>query len=241
MKKLLLALALLVGCQTAGAYGVGVTGAGAGAPGTATMSGSVASGTVIVVGIVSGGAPCASWTVSDTVNTGNYALLSSTTGACFFWIIANATGTPTISVTGSGGYYLSLTAAQLTGWVSTPTADATLAASYGATSATISESPITSTHNNEFLLTTAYYPTTYATGTPSGWTVLGGGGLCSSCVAYSFEATSGTTNNFSQTLNASVTWVAVTAGIYDGSSGVTHGMLFSNGKPLLSNGKPVFN
>jgi hypothetical protein len=233
MKKLLLGLLLMGACSSAFAtYGVGVTGSGSGSPGTATMSGSVASGTVVVVGVVSAGAACSGWTVSDTINTGNYTLLSSTTGACFFWKIANATGTPTLSIGGSGGSYLNLTAAQLTGWVGTPTADATLANPFTATSATIGASPVTTTHNNEFLLATAYYPTTYATGTPSGWTVLGGGGLCSSCVAYAFEATSGTTDNFSQTLNASVTWNAITAGIYDSASSTTGVTVVVNQVPV---------
>lgn len=225
MRRLVALLLLLFGgWQTANAYTVAQSAFGSGTTtAAATFSSSVAAGSVIVTSVTAG-TDCTGWTVNDTVNSGNYTFGSSNTGgACFFWIVANATGTPTVTVTASGGYSINMFVHQLTGWVGTPTADATLATPYTATNATIAESPITTAHNNEFLWTEAAYGATFATGTPSGWTVIGGSGLCNYCVAWAFEATSGTTNNFSQTLNASTTWYGVTFGIYDLPAAVTGG------------------
>lgn len=204
-------------------------------PLTIAFGSTVAAGSVIAVS-TQNSASCSGVTVSDNVNSGDYSVLASFSGnqPCFFWIVANATGTPTITVS-SGSSTIAATAIQVTGFVGTPTADSVLTQTYSGTGSTLTASPITSTYNNEILLLNPSYYGANGSAAPSGWTLAGGQSYCSpGSAAYAIEATAGTTDNYSCAISSSETYYITVGGIYDSSGGVSSVTAGSSGLLTIS-------
>ncbi|MGA7524688.1 MAG: hypothetical protein WBW84_19725 [Acidobacteriaceae bacterium] len=168
-------------------------------------------------------------TVSDNVNSGNYTLLNShldansASGLFIYAKVVNTAGTPTVSVSESAVQYGHLDIARYTGFIGTPTFDATMNATgpFIGTGTAISCSPITTNFANELLISASARSSVGLTSiTPSGWTPYDGSSY-GSTMYYAVETTQGTTNNFVATLNASASWQNVFAGIYGASVGTS--------------------
>lgn len=193
----------------------------AGTPPTLTAGASIPAGSLIVV-IMAGNVSAA--TITDNVNSGSYTVVGtySNPTAAIFYKVANATGTPSITIGNTSSNYITADISAYTGFTGTPTLDPHYTAeTFSGTSATLTGSPITTNYSNELLVIGTEYPTTFGTGTATGWTALQGnwnnGGA-----GYAILPTSGTTNNFSATINASEPWKLNLAGFYDaGAAGYT--------------------
>jgi hypothetical protein len=222
--KYLATLALVTFCGNAFAgLTVSQSAKGSGANPTATFSSSVSSGSVIFAIIAANGWAGTLPTVTDNVNSGSYSQLgcyhNTSYGylVCEYWIVANSTGTPTVSVSYSG-YYATVYVGQVTGFAGTPTADSSIVADFSGSGTTISVSPATTNYNNEIMLIGLTTSGGFGTSGSGAWNTLGGCTAAYNCPAvYSIEVTSGTTDNFSATLSASSDWIALLGGIYDGS------------------------
>jgi hypothetical protein len=158
-------------------------------------------------------------TVADTVNTGNYSQLSyysaGGNGLAIYWKIANATGNPTITLTGGGGYSY-MTCGRISGFTGTPTVDSALTATNTATGTTPN---INATNNfaNECMLVAWEDNSGYGqqmTGY-SGWTDATTTSVGQQPGFYAIENSAHTTNNFSGTSSPSEQWWLLLGGIYD--------------------------
>src|ERR1700685_4751388 len=133
--------------------------AGGGPPPATTFNTACSIGDVLVCQVISesGGNP-GTITVSDNVNTGNYAPLNSyvdagtSTGIAWFFKVANASGTPTVSCTESSNQFGQLIIARYNGFLGTPTADTSMTGVVTGTTTSVSCSRITTNFNNELLL-----------------------------------------------------------------------------------------
>jgi hypothetical protein len=170
----------------------------------------------VIVAITAGGSVPGSQAVSDNINTGAYSLLASfpTGQISMWWIITNASGTPTVTMTGAGGFTF-FSACAITGFVGTPTSDIAIQATATAVSGTVAINA-TSNFANEVMLI-GWYPssTTFAdqlTGY-TGWTDIITQNVGSQPGFFSVENTL-TTNNFSGTFTSGH-WFLQLAGIYD--------------------------
>ncbi len=204
--------------------------AGGGPPPSVAFNTAVSIGDVLI-GVVhseSGSSP-GTVTVSDNVNSGNYSPLNSyldsgtSSWIGIFFKVANASGTPTVSVAESNNLFGKMNILRFNGFVGTPTADATMDATGPFTGATtaVSCSPITTNFNIELLITGNVRSSgSYTSANITGWTAFDGATFGSD-VYYAVEATSGTTNNFAGTLGSAGAWQSVFAGIYDAGGGAT--------------------
>ena len=198
-----------------------------GSPPSITL-GSVASGSVIIVTSQNDTHNTSAETWSDNVNSGNYSLLADYTGGAepgIFWIIANATGAPTITCSGSLGT-VNATAFVVTGWQGTPTKDTSITAAWGATSAVLTATPLVTGQNNEILVAIpSYGGGAYGTGASTGWTI------SNSCpdspawdhgyAAYAIGVNAGRSLPISAAISASTAWTMTIGGIYDDTSAAT--------------------
>jgi hypothetical protein len=178
-----------------------------------TLSGSVGVGQVVLLFATGGGLPGTA-TVSDNVNTGNYSVLASfvAQNMMIFWKIANASGTPTISMASAGGF-TDIWGMGVTGFAGTPTADTSINATATGTSTTPTINA-TSNFNNEIMLVavgTAYTQSVTATGWLAGTTSTDH----NYNAMYAIEASASTVNNFNGSWAASQAWALQLAGIYD--------------------------
>lgn len=185
------------------------------------ISSTVASGQVIVVfatyGVSSG------WTVSDNVNSGNYTLLAnySSPDMAIYWKVTNASGEPSISISGTMGYSYASSLA-ITGFVGTPTLDTAIINTATGTSASEAINA-TSNANNEVLLIAQVNSSVFVANlTVTGWnSATTGSSNLAQAGWYAIEPSAGTQNNFSAALGSSYTWYVQLAGIYDPSSSGT--------------------
>lgn len=202
-------------------------------PGTCTIGGTVGPGQAIVV-VTSAGTITS---ITDSVNSGDYTIIASYSGEGRIWLmIANASGTPVISLNGTTSY-MYVSCAAITGFVGTPTVDTSFSPSTATGTGTVQSLNVTSNFNNEALLILQNNSANYTTNlTVSGWT--GMGVISTSQVGwYSIEATAGTANNWSATMNASYTWYVLVAGIYDpGASASPNPLIGPGGHPLIGPG-----
>ena len=188
-------------------------------PFTATFTGSVGIGQLMLVFFQGFTTP----TVSDNVNTGNYSLLASysTPQLSLYYMVTNAAnaGSTTVTVTGTGYVFVWMMA--VTGFVGTPTIDATLGQPTAtATSATAALS-MSSNFPNEILLMNvggASQGPLSSNVTVTGWSPGTAGANSLLNAFYAIEAAP-TANNFSGTLT-SQQWFLQGAGIYDLVAGV---------------------
>lgn len=185
-----------------------------GTPWTGTFTGTVGTGQVMLVFFQGFTTP----TVSDNVNTGNYSLLASysTPQLSLYYKITNAAngGSTTVTVTGTG--YVFAWVFAVTGFVGTPTIDATLGQPTATATSAAPALNMASNFNNEILLMNVggatQLPVT-ANITVAGWTAGTANPSSLRSAFYAIEATP-TTNNFSGTLT-SQQWFLQGAGIYD--------------------------
>jgi hypothetical protein len=160
-------------------------------------------------------------TVSDNVNSGNYTLLNTQSDAgsssrlYLYSKVANATSgsAPIISVSQSNAQFGHLCVARFTGFVGTPTVDASLATNkFNSVSTTaVSCTPITTDFNTELLICGAFYGSSIFPSVPTGWTTITSDGA----TFYAVVPTSGTNQSFVGTLNTAIAWQTIFAGIYD--------------------------
>jgi hypothetical protein len=130
--------------------------------------------------------------------------------------VCNAAGTPTVSATlTSPAYGTLVSASRWTGWVGTPTVDASIGAQNGGTGTAITITPVVTNFNNE-LLVLQTYTASYISAAPSGSSSLQSGGGARSY--YTAKATAGTSATVNATTNASAAWNALLVGIYDAVS-----------------------
>jgi hypothetical protein len=239
MRKLL-PLLLLWACSPAFATLSYVNGAyETGNPaGTCTISSTLGVGQVIVA-IAKGGSLSSSSTVSDSVDTGNYTLITSAGSGhqWMWWITTNASSSSYVVTLGTqGGSTVYWKCFAITGFVGTPTLDSAILNTATGSGTTMAINA-TSNFNTEFLFVNAFNDTsgTSTPGSATGWTQLPG---AFSMGYYAYEATSGTVNNLSASLSPTNTWYLQLAGIYD-NTGAKPSFVISNGHALMSNGKPV--
>ena len=166
-----------------------------------------------------GGSPI-STAVADNVSSGAYTLLGQQYDSVShiqndtYWKIANATGTPTVTLTAPSGY-CSLSLLQVIGFTGTPTADSAIANTAAGSTATVAINA-TSTQNNEIMIANAFSLGGYFSATPTGWSANLAGGTYGGWDA--IEASSGTANNLSATLSAAGDWAVILGGIYDAAA-----------------------
>jgi len=194
-----------------------ITSSGAGnsgsSPHTTTYGAALAIGNVGVA-FVTNNSGSGAFTVSDNLNgsyTELYSYYSSALGynVTLWWVVVNTAGTPTITVTGTGGYF-QVSCSGFSGFLGTPTSDTAIQANYSGSSTTsISISTITSNYNNELMIVTPANNITYIPTAPTGW------GTGYAALYCSIQSTAGTNAPFNGTFAASCTWDAIVAGIYD--------------------------
>jgi hypothetical protein len=190
-------------------------------PSPVTFTSSVASGTVIVVQMWITGLSTnnpGTITVTDNVNTGAYTQIGATYFDSYsenylaqFYKVANATGTPTVSVSyANPNTETDMIVSQVTGWAGTPTVDpsAYQTANGGSAGGTAVVVDVSTAHANEILYATLN-DSSYDSAYPSGWTNMFSGRFFNAIVA------SPAANNLSATLGASSNWAIMTGGLYD--------------------------
>jgi hypothetical protein len=188
-------------------------------PGAVVANSACAIGDALCVKVQAGTAVALTPTISDTVNTGNWTAVGTPIADAtnsnweqWFWIRANAAGTPTISVsnlakTGTLDYV------RISGFTGTATLDtgATIQGNFTGTATTaVSASPLTTNFNNEVCLA--------ANTSGAGFTVQPTGNWTSQTASHLYtniEAASGTSINFTATLSASSWYDLATMGVYD--------------------------
>ncbi len=180
-------------------------------------------GDVLICEFVGGAADQGVTTVSDNVNSGHYTLLNyqydaTTTTSNGIWLkIANAAGTPTVTITQTNPDYGSLYIARFNGFIGTPTVDASLAPNKfnnASSTTTVLCSPVTSNFNNELLLASFYANSAQTSATVANWTAVDGT-TYGTLFYYAVVPANGTNNSFAATLLNPVPWQSIFAGIYD--------------------------
>lgn len=191
-------------------------------PGAVVANSACAVGDALCVKVQAATAGALTPTVSDTVNTGNWTPVGTpiqdATNASWqqwFWIRANAAGTPTISVsnlakTGTLDYV------RISGFAGTATLDtgATMQGNFSGNATTaVSASPLTTNFNNEVCLA--------ANTSGSGFTVQPTGNWTSQTASHLYtniEATSGASIDFTATMSASSWFDTSIMAVYDAAS-----------------------
>ena len=196
---------------------------------TILLGGSVSIGDLLILSYAnyySGGA--ASMTVSDNVNSGNYSLIAvsildggSPECVLVAYKVCNASGTPTATITPSGGAGTNgrVGYTHWNGFVGTATAltavpDASSA--YG-TSTALNSGSFTTSKNAEFVFGyTDTGSTSYATPpTSNGWTQNLNLGQTGTTIYSQIGVNASTVVQLNGTLSSSATWHAITQGFYD--------------------------
>ena len=145
----------------------------------------------------------------------------------FFQCPTGSASLPLVTLTMQNASYGVIVIEHYTGFVGTATLDSTIIQQLAkpTNQSSVTFSTITTGYNNE-ILGICGYTTSYLPSTPSGWTVSGTPNV-SPFAFYAIETSSGTTNNFSQTLNASAPYDAVLFGVYDNPSSALTGNSYS--------------
>jgi hypothetical protein len=177
--------------------------------------------------------------ISDNVNTGNWNVQYTTWVAGspnqlkgFAWIVANATGTPTVTL-GSSVVYNNgfLNYLRFNGFSETPALDGLVQASTNTGTAVTGS--FTSTGTNELVLGMTFGGGSYSS-PPAGFNKVNNVSQGDIVSPYWLENTSGQSNSFSGTLNASTTWTLVLAGFSSGAVAPAIGALIQVVGPGVS-------
>jgi hypothetical protein len=203
---------------------------------------SVSPGQVIAIQIAANSGTFGTVTMTDNVNSGSYAATgaefydsTNTVVINWYWKVADATGTPTISISTTGGTPNKITAVVISGFVGTPTIDSaarsTFSATTAATTLVCSPIPATTATNEIYLMGAAVPAGSYwnSSSNPS-WTAF------EQFDSYAIGTSSGT--NFSTTITWGATSVsdALVVGIYDAASSCTNSGYTSTGTIATPNG-----
>lgn len=204
-----------------------------------TLSGSVSVGQAIVV-LISSSASFAAPTVSDNLDAGNYIELEGTDAeglsTYLYYKVVTTAGTPVISASTPSD--AEIVANYVSGFLGTPTADSTVAATNSSAGSSTMTINAASNFNNEVLLISLETSASGMSGA-SGWTYWVG---CSdfSCVGWYAIEDAPTSNNFSLTLDGDGTWVVAVAGIYDAGVAGPSILIDPNGHPIVDpTGHPI--
>lgn len=183
-------------------------------PISCTLSASVSAGAILV--ILESNGPLAGLTVSDSVNSGTYEVVenifvSGIGSVALAMIEPNATGTPVIEATNTSSSGMGIAALNVVGFAQTPTVDSSAYLTGTGSGTAVSETPA-SNFNNEILFC-GMNDGSFVSGTPSGWTGIGG------IAWYKILATPASAP-FNATLGSSTGWLYLNVGTYDGSAAV---------------------
>jgi hypothetical protein len=202
-----------------------VSGSGSSVTQTIVLANSVtASTSITVVGILAASNSAAYSSITDSVSSGQYGHLAHVNDSTnantldIYWLQANASGTPTITVVSTGFQFYTAFGWIVNGFAGTPTADSATygsngtayAATVAATTLAISSLPVTS-NNNEILLGIGNGGGGFISSFP-GWTAAAG------LSAYTIVNTAGTDKSGTITFGASAVSDFLISGIYDGAA-----------------------
>lgn len=194
----------------------GVSGSGGNPPTATAFSGACSIGDLLIATVWGASGPN-TFTVADTVNSGNYTSLMKVedgTNSLYlymFWKVANAAGTPTVSTTGMSNFG-QIDVARFNGFVGTPTVDSALTnTTFTGSTTAVSMSPIVNNFANEVVLV-GWDSGSFFTSSPSTYSILAGS---SKFGWYAIQTSASVSNTYSGTQNAAVAWDGMVSGIYD--------------------------
>ncbi|HEX5461902.1 MAG TPA: hypothetical protein VFX20_18200 [Steroidobacteraceae bacterium] len=196
-------------------------GTAANPPPTLTAGAACAVGDVLACAVVVTSGVANSATVSDDVNTGDYDAVGTPLNVAglwiqWFWKIADAVGTPTLSVVLGTAESGKLAYGRVTGFTGTPTVDADISQNLTAASSTaVALNPGSTTADNEAVLLFFKAGGTL-TAEPTGWTLKSGVGA--NGVHSLIAASAGTSAAFDGTLSAANAQDGAFFGIFDATA-----------------------